>query len=397
MTTVDLSPARERLRHLDPYRLNGRVSELIGLVVESRGPEASVGERCEILLPGHRTGRPRLQAEVVGFRDGRTLLMPLGELRGVGPGNTVDRRPATPFALHDRAEGCSGRVLDGLGRPIDGSARRHRGAARCVDRGRPPAPLGRPAHRPPPADLGVRAHRRARPLRPRPAPRHLRRLRRRQVARCSGMIARATDADVNVIALVGERGREVREFIERDLGPEGARALGRRRRHLRPARARAHQGRVRRDHDRRALPRPGRRRAADDGLGHPLRDRAARDRPRDRRAAGDARLHAVACSRSCRGCSSAPAPPRTGSITGLYTVLVEGDDMNEPVADAVRAILDGHIVLSRELAHRNHYPAIDVLQSVSRLSPASCSRPTHPTRPAALRGARWRPTATTRT
>ena len=86
MTALDLSPARERLRHLDPYRLNGRVSELIGLVVESRGPEASVGERCEILVPGHRTGRPPLQAEVVGFREGRTLLMPLGDAAGVGPG-----------------------------------------------------------------------------------------------------------------------------------------------------------------------------------------------------------------------------------------------------------------------------------------------------------------------
>ena len=109
--SVDLAPARARLRALDPYRMNGRVSELIGLVVESRGPEAGVGERCEIMLPGHRTGRPPLQAEVVGFREGRTLLMPLGDPAGISPGQTV---VATGGALRvDVGTGLLGRVLDG--------------------------------------------------------------------------------------------------------------------------------------------------------------------------------------------------------------------------------------------------------------------------------------------
>jgi flagellum-specific ATP synthase len=113
--SVDLAPARARLRALDPYRLNGRVSELIGLVVESRGPEASVGERCEILLPGHRAGRPPLQAEVVGFREGRTLLMPLGDAAGIGPGQTV---VASGGAVRvDLGTGLLGRVLAGRSTP----------------------------------------------------------------------------------------------------------------------------------------------------------------------------------------------------------------------------------------------------------------------------------------
>ena len=215
--------------------------------------------------------------------------MPLGEMRGVGPGNTVDADRQAVRASRS-APMLLGRVLDGLGRPIDGGGPLEGGAMRSTA-ARPPAPLGR-----------SRDQRAARPRRARA--RHARALRLAASAsasspapasasrRCSGMIARSTDADVNVICLVGERGREVREFVERDLG-EGARALGRRRRHLRRAGARAHQGRLRRHRDRRVLPRPGRRRAADDGLGHALRDGAARGRPRDRRAAGDARLHAV--------------------------------------------------------------------------------------------------------
>ena len=190
-----------------------------------------------------------------------------------------------------------------------------------------------------------------------------------------GMIARSTSADVNVICLVGERGREVREFIERDLGPEGlARSVVVVATSDQPALVRikaAFTATAIAEHFRDQ----GARRDADDGLGHALRDGPARGRPGDRRAARHARLHAAACSRCCRSCSSARARRQRGSITGLYTVLVDGDDMNEPIADAVRSILDGHIVLSRELAHAGHYPAIDVLASRSRGWSARSSRP----------------------
>lgn len=153
MSTLDLSAARATVRALDPYRLNGRVSELIGLVIESRGPEAGVGERCEIHTAGHRTGRPPLQAEVVGFREGRTLLMPLGEARGIAPGQTV---VATGQALRvGVGPALLGRVLDGLGRPIDGLPAPVAEELRAVD-GDPPDPLTRPPIGTPLA-LGVRA------------------------------------------------------------------------------------------------------------------------------------------------------------------------------------------------------------------------------------------------
>ena len=181
MSLVDLGPARTRLRVLDPYRMNGRVSELIGLVVESRGPEASVGERCEIHVPGTRTGAPPLQAEVVGFREGRTLLMPLGDASGIRPGQTV---VASGGAVKvDVGAGLLGRVLDGLGSPIDGVPARRSRRRRPHRRAARPTPLRRPRDPRAAWPLGVRAHRRAHALRPRPAARHLRRLRRRQVAR----------------------------------------------------------------------------------------------------------------------------------------------------------------------------------------------------------------------
>ena len=363
MSAMDLAPARERLRALDAYRMNGRVSELIGLVVESRGPEASVGERCEILVPGHRAGRPPLQAEVVGFREGRTLLMPLGEPAGVGPGQTV---VATGGAVRvDIGAGLLGRVLDGLGRPIDGMPAPPAEARRPVD-GPPPDPLGRPPIRTP-MELGVRA---IDALMPCGRGQRLGIFAGSGVGKSTlmGMMARGTSADVNVIALVGERGREVREFIEHDLGPEGlARSVVVVATSDQPALVRIKAAFVAT-----AIAEFFRDRGDDVLLMMDSVTRLATAQREVGLAIGEPPATRgytpsvfAMLPRLLERAGTAPA----GSITALYTVLVEGDDMNEPVADAVRSILDGHVVLSRELAHAHHYPAIDVLQSVSRLAP----------------------------
>lgn len=361
--SVDLAPARARLRALDPYRLNGRVSELIGLVVESRGPEASVGERCEILLPGHRAGRPPLQAEVVGFREGRTLLMPLGDAAGIGPGQTV---VASGGAVRvDLGTGLLGRVLDGLGRPIDGGAPLQVEARRPID-APPPDLLGRPTIRTP-LTLGVRA---IDTLMPCGRGQRIGIFAGSGVGKSTtlGMMARATSADVNVIALVGERGREVREFIEHDLGPEGlARSVVVVATSDQPALVRIKAAFVAT-----TIAEYFRDGGADVLLMMDSVTRLATAQREVGLAIGEPPATRgytpsvfAMLPRLLERAGTAPV----GSITALYTVLVDGDDMNEPVADAVRSILDGHIVLSRELAHRNHYPAIDVLQSVSRLAP----------------------------
>jgi flagellum-specific ATP synthase len=361
--SLDLAPARARLRALDPYRLNGRVSELIGLVVESRGPEAGVGERCEIMVPGHRTGRPPLQAEVVGFREGRTLLMPLGDSAGIGPGQTV---VATGGSLRvDLGAGLLGRVLDGLGRPIDGGAPLAVEARRPIDAA-PPSLLGRPTIRTP-LPLGVRA---IDALMPCGRGQRIGVFAGSGVGKSTtlGMMARGTSADVNVIALVGERGREVREFIEHDLGPEGlARSVVVVATSDQPALVRIKAAFVAT-----TIAEYFRDQGADVLLMMDSVTRLATAQREVGLAIGEPPATRgytpsvfALLPRLLERAGTAP----TGSITALYTVLVDGDDMNEPIADAVRSILDGHVVLSRELAHRNHYPAIDVLQSVSRLAP----------------------------
>jgi len=352
-----LDAAFALVRDADLYRRRGRVSDLIGLIVEVTGLEASVGEVCKIDRGRQEAPVP---AEVVGFRDGRTLLMPLGKLVGVRPGTPVE---ATGAALRvPVGEALLGRVLDALGRQIDGGP-----AVECVARvaadREPPAALERrriDAR----VTLGVRA---LDALVPCGRGQRLGIFAGSGVGKSSllGMIARATSADVNVICLGGERGREVREFIERDL-----------------AGALAHSVVVVATSDQPAL----------------LRIRAAltataiaewfRDRGADVLLMMDSVTRFAMAQREVGLAVGEPPATRgytpsvfallprllersgtsaAGTITGLYTVLVEGDDMNEPIADTVRSILDGHVVLSRSLAHAGHYPAIDVLQSVSRL------------------------------
>ena len=358
MRNERLHKAAEKLTRLHPYRIYGRVNQVVGLVVEGRGPLSSVGDSA-LIYPLEES--PPIHAEVVGFRDGKTMLMPLGDLRGIGIGSRILSKKQTVSA--SVGENILGRVIDGLGNPMDGrgplhcreSVSIHQDTANPMKKQRITAPL----------DLGVRSI--------------------NGLLTCGrgqrmgifagsgvgksvllGMVARHTEAKVNVIGLIGERGREVREFIEKDLG---------------------------------------------DGLSHSvvvvatsdqpplIRVRAAfltialaeyfRDRGNDVLLLMDSLTRFAMAQREIGLAIGEPPttkgyPPSVfsllaklleragngegdGAMTAIYTVLVEGDDLDDPIADAARSILDGHIVLSRKLANGNHYPAVDVLKSVSRV------------------------------
>ena len=356
---IDFEKYHRLLEQTSPIRIHGKVSEIIGLVVEGHGPVASIGEICGIYPGG--SDKP-LTAEVVGFKKGKVLLMPLQSIQGLGPGCKIVSlgRKATVSV----GKNLLGRVIDGLGNPID-----NKGPIECESSypiyADPINPLerGRISE---PVDFGIKA---------------LNGLlccgkgQRMGIFAGSGvgksvlmgMMARNTSADINVIGLIGERGREVREFLEKNLGEEG-------------------------------LARSVVVVAASDM--HPLiRMRAAyvatsiaeyyRDLGKDVLLMVDSLTRFAMAQREI-GLSVGEPPaskgytpsvfsllPRllersgslqdSGSITGIYTILVEGDDFNEPISDCARSILDGHISLTRELANKNHYPAIDMLQSVSRV------------------------------
>ncbi len=352
-----LEATAARVRRADLQRPRGRVVDLIGLIVEASGLTAEVGELCH--LQGSRQQAP-VPAEVVGFRSGRTLLMPLAELRGIGPGNVV-----TPTGHHLEvavSDEMLGTVVDGLGQPVDGMAPPASVRRRAVEASPPNAMTRkRITDR---ITLGVRA---LDTLVPCGNGQRLGIFAGSGVGKSSllGMIARSTTADVNVICLVGERGREVREFIERDLGD-----------------AIKHSVVVVATGDQPALVRIKAALTATAIAEH------FRDEGKNVMLMMDSVTRFAMAQREVGLAIGEPPATRgytpsvfamlprllersgtsdKGSITGLYTVLVDGDDMNEPIADAVRSILDGHIVLTRELAHAGHYPAIDVLQSVSRL------------------------------
>jgi flagellum-specific ATP synthase len=363
------------LRSGDLIRQNGKVRQVIGVVVESNGPSMSIGETAHI---SYKRNADPVLAEAVGFRDRNVLLMPLGDLGGISAGSDV-------FALGKPLQvglshGLLGRVLDGLGRPLDGKGR-VTGALPAEISGVPPNALTR-RRVDTPLSLGVRA-----------IDGLLTCGRGQRIgifagsgvgkSTIMGMIARNTEADVNVIALVGERGKEVRDFVERDLGEAGLRRSVV----------------IVATSDQPAL----------------VRIKAAfvatriaeyfRDAGQDVMLMMDSVTRFAMAQREVGLAIGEPTTTRgytpsvfallpklleragtseRGTITGLYTVLVDGDDMNEPVADAVRSILDGHIVLSRKLAAANHYPAIDVLASVSRVMPDVVSR-AHGTAASAVR------------
>jgi flagellum-specific ATP synthase len=353
-----LDQAGSAIRDADLHRRTGRVADLIGLIVEATGLEAAVGEVCSI---ESGRGRDDVPAEVVGFRAGRTLLMALGDATGIGPGAKVVAS-GHPFKV-DVSDALLGRALDGLGRPLDGLGPVPGTQWRPAEAA-PPDPLSRPRIEER-VSLGVRA---LDAMVPCGRGQRLGIFAGSGVGKSSllGMIARSSSAEINVICLVGERGREVLEFMQRDLGPEGlARSVV-----------------VVATSDQPAL----------------VRLKAAftataiaeyfRDQGRDVMLMMDSVTRFAMAQREVGLAIGEPPATRgytpsvfamlpkllersgtspAGSITALYTVLVDGDDMNEPIADAVRGILDGHIVLSRQLAHAGHYPAVDVLSSVSRL------------------------------
>jgi flagellum-specific ATP synthase len=354
---------RSQVRHLPPVQRVGTVTGVAGLIIESEGPNVGLGELC--LLRSPRT-EFNVRAEVVGFREHRVLLMPLGDTAGLHVGCEVAAADRPP--LPQPGPDLLGRVLDALGRPFDG-----RGLL-SVDRSEhseaPPHPLRRQRIR---AALptGVRAIDTFIPV---GRGQRLGLFAGSGVGKSTllGMIARGAAADVVVVGLVGERGREVREFLEKDLGPDG----------LRKSVV------VVATSD---TPAPLRLRAAFTATAIAEAYRAA---GKDVLLLMDSVTRFAMAQREIGLAIGEPPTTRgytpsvfallprlleragtgeTGSITALYTVLVEGDDLNEPVTDAVRGILDGHLVLSRSLANFNHYPAIDVLESVSRLNRDICT------------------------
>jgi flagellum-specific ATP synthase len=350
----------EFVRDADPIKVCGRVDKGVGIVIEGLGPRANIGDVC-FIYPNELSKDSYVEAEVIGFRDDRILLMPIQAMRGIGPGSAIVARGRQRYVRVGKE--LLGRVLDGMGNPMDGMGRI--GGQLYPIYSEPINPLKR-RRIVEPLDLGIRAI--------------------NTLLTCGkgqrvgimagsgvgksvllGMIARNTSAEVNVIALIGERGREVREFIEKDLGEEGLK--------------------------RSVLI------VATSDTSPLIRLRGAflatavaeyfRSLGRDVLFMMDSLTRFAMAQREIGLAAGEPPttkgyPPSAfnllpklleragncdgdGTITGLFTVLVEGDDMNDPIGDAARAALDGHIVLSRELANHNHYPAIDILQSISRL------------------------------
>src|SRR5579872_5094080 len=357
---MNLQPYFDKLGRLEPQRWMGSVTQMIGLIVESNGPAAAIGDFCEIATAGGR----RVRTQVIGFREGRVLSMPLEETDGLQLGDVITARKDE--TLIEVGSELLGRVLDGFGKPMD-------------ERGPVNAKNVYPLYCAPPGALerepigetlvtGIRAI--------------------DSLLTCGkgqrigifggsgvgkstllGAMSRHNSADVSVIALVGERNREVRDFLEHELGPEGMkRSVTIVSTSDRPA---------------------------------PLRIRAAfvalavseyfRDQGADVLLVMDSVTRLAMAQREIGLAAGEPPSQkgytpsvfnllpkvferagnfRQGSITGFFTVLVEGDDFNEPICDAVRSILDGHIILSRQLAAQGHYPAIDILHSVSRLTSA---------------------------
>jgi len=358
MTPVSLDRYRADLGRMDPLRWRGVVTDVTGLVIESQGPASAIGGFCEIQTARGR----RVRTQVAGFRNGRILSIPLEEIDGLEPGDAIYSRAED--ARIDVGPDLLGRVLDGFGRPIDGGPPLEN-VAKYDLFGAPPGPLER-EHITTPLVTGIRA---IDSLLPCGMGQRIGLFGGSGVGKSTLLAAmsRQNSADVSVVALIGERNREVRHFLENELGPEG----------------RARTVVVAATSDRPA----------------PLRVRACfvaltiaeyfRDQGKNVLLVADSITRLAMAQREIGLAAGEPPSQkgytpsvfailpkmferagnfRQGSITGFFTVLVEGDDLNEPVADAVRGLLDGHVVLSRRLGAAGHYPAIDVLNSVSRVA-----------------------------
>ncbi|MEO8099778.1 MAG: FliI/YscN family ATPase [Acidobacteriota bacterium] len=355
---LNLSSLLNHVSQIDPLRFTGEVTEMSGLLIKSKGPHAAIGQVCEIETRDHG----RIPVQVVGFRDGYVLTMPLQEVEGLVAGNTITARPSASSVRV--GPGLLGRVLDGFGNPMDGLPPIE-SEAQYPLQAAPPNPLER-RHITEQLTTGIRTIDGLLPIG---------KGQRVGIFGGSGVgksvllgsLAKNSSAQVTVVGLIGERNREVREFIDHELGPEGLkRSVVVVATSDRPA---------------------------------PLRVRAAftvtaiaeyfRDQGKDVLLIVDSVTRLAMAQREIGLASGEPPSqkgytpsvfatlPRVferagnftkGSITGIYTVLVEGDDFNEPIADATRSILDGHVILSRKLGSMGHYPAIDVLNSISRLA-----------------------------
>ena len=364
MRTVNVDFAKyNRVLEQPFYRKKGKVVNVVGLTIESAGPDARLGDICEITPEGEE--RPIL-AEVVGFKDKKTLLMPYDSVDGIALGCIVENTD-NPLQV-TVSDALLGKTLNGLGIPVDDT--RVEGVPYLVEAA-PPDPLNRKI-----IDevlpLGVKA---VDGLITVGKGQRIGIFAGSGVGKSTlmGMFARNTKADINVIALIGERGREVREFIERDLGEEGMRRSVV----------------VVATSDRPALERNKAAKTAT-AIAEYFRDQGkdvllmmdsltrfsmaqreiglARGEPPVTRGYPPSVYSEMPRLLERAGCAA------IGSITGLYTVLVDGDDFNEPITDTARSILDGHIMLDRKLGHKNHYPAIDILQSISRCMSQIASR-----------------------
>jgi flagellum-specific ATP synthase len=371
---LDLGPYFEQLRRFTPGRRTGTIAEAVGLTIEVTGLNGTVGEL--VRLPAVQGYVP---AEIVGFRGDRALLMPLGELAGLAAGAEVEALGG-PLTV-PVGEGLLGRVLDGLGRPIDGKGPLV-GGRRPVGGGTAPDPLTRSAVDTP-LPTGVRV---IDGLLTCGRGQRIGIFAGSGVGKSTtlGMIARYAASDVNVICLVGERGREVREFLERDLGPEGlARSVIVVATSDTPALVR-----IKATWVATAIAEAFRDQGLDVLLLMDSITRLAMAQREVGLAAGEPpalRGYPPSVFSTLPRLLERAGCGETGAITAFYTVLVEGDDLTEPVTDTARGTLDGHIVLSRAMAGENHYPAVDVLASVSRVMPAVVSGE-HLASAAALRG-----------
>jgi len=349
----------ECIETADSFKRYGKVKQAVGLMIESKGPECSIGDVCKIYTKGD--GPKAIKAEVVGFKDQNILLMPYLEAANIAPGSIVE---ATGESLRVKVgSGLIGQVVDAFGNPLDGSAL-PKGLAQVSTDQAPPNPMKRPPIREKMA-VGVRS---IDSLLTVGKGQRVGIFAGSGVGKSTlmGMIARETAADLNVIALVGERGREVREFIEKDLGEEGLKRTIV----------------VVATSDQPAL----------------MRLKAAytataiaeyfRDKGQNVMFMMDSVTRVAMAQREIGLATGEPPTTKgytpsvfailpkllertgtteNGSITAFYTVLVDGDDMNEPIADTVRGILDGHIVLDRSLANKGQFPAVNILKSISRV------------------------------
>ncbi len=355
---IDLSHYKEVINNLNPMSEVGKVIQIIGLVIEADGPSSSIGDLCYIYLS---SDKPPISAEVVGFRENKILLMPLGDMEGLKPGSIVINT-GSPMKVQVGFE-LLGRVLDGLGKPLDTSLEIKSNKFYPTS-GKNINPLTRKRILEP-ISLGIRSV---------DGFITVGKGQRMGIFAGSGvgksttmaMIARNTNADMNVIALIGERGREVREFVESSLGEEGLkRSVVIVATSEQPALVKIKAAFVAT-----AIAEYFRDKGHDVLFMLDSVTRIAMAQREVGLAIGEppaTKGYTPSVFTIMPKLLERTGAGETGTITGLYTVLVEGDDFNEPISDMARSILDGHIMLSRELAHKNHYPAVDILQSISRV------------------------------